>query len=341
MHARLIPHHLPRLTLGLTLAIGTSACGLGRGTTPQPLARSAYEQTYLPASHNWEFRAEYRQADRLFNAFDYGHAILYETLLDHPSDAARRLDGPELDFVVRRVLRHPPSVPLDDHAIAPTYTALVPEVAEMFEWAHMLHRQIYDVWASDWTSPAQKDAQIAALLRYYHSRPELAFSEHPKSMGLMEGQPYSLGFRRASPKFNGLLWSYHWLQMALYDALIVGHDNAQRHANVDATIARFWAMLDSAPARMPTVMPMSAAVAPGFSTRYPEAAIIFDNLHSLHDVVGDILISAQIPRSDKRRALLEAAAHFRDNTTAITSRAEWLEMSHAMGVERMGGVAMP
>ena len=39
-----------------------------------------YEQTYMRASHNWEFRNAYPQADRLFNAFDYGHAILYETL---------------------------------------------------------------------------------------------------------------------------------------------------------------------------------------------------------------------------------------------------------------------
>jgi hypothetical protein len=304
------------------------------------LARTAYEQTYLPAPYNWEFRAQYRQADRLFNAFDYGHAILYETLLTRSSDAARRLDGPELRFILTRVLKRPPSVPLEEHAIAPVYVTLVPEVSEMFEWAHMLHRQIYDVWASEWMSPTQKDAQVAALLRYYHSRPDLAFSAHPKSMNLMEGQSYSLGFRRASPKFNGLLWSYHWLQMALYDALMAGQDYGQRRTNVDATVARFWAMLDSAPARIPSVMPMSAAVAPEFSTRYPEAAIIFDNLHSLHDVVGDILISAEIPRSDKRRALLEAAARFRDDTTAITTRAEWLEMSHAMGVDRMGGVAM-
>jgi hypothetical protein len=41
-------------------------------------------------------------------------------------------------------------------------------------------------------------------------------------MALMEGQPYSLAFRRSSPKFSGLLWSYCWLQMAVDDALIAG-----------------------------------------------------------------------------------------------------------------------
>src|SRR3954463_6024889 len=77
------------------LPIAIDACALRGSAASPPLARSAYEQTYLPAPYNWEFRARYRQADRLFNAFDYGHAILYETLLTRPSDAPRRLDGPE------------------------------------------------------------------------------------------------------------------------------------------------------------------------------------------------------------------------------------------------------
>jgi hypothetical protein len=36
-------------------------------------------------------------------------------------------------------------------------------------------------------------------------------------------------------------------------------------------------------------MPQSPAISPRFSDRYPEAAIIFENLHSLHDVVPAIL----------------------------------------------------
>ena len=305
------------------------------------VARTAYEQTYFRASHNWEFRARYESADRLFNAFDYGHAILYETLLLHPADAAQRLEGRELSFIMGRVLRRPPAVPLDEHAIGPRYATLVPEVVAIFEWTHMLHRQIYDVWADEWIGPAQKDAEVHALLRYYGSRKDLALSAQPKSMELMEGQPYSLSFRGESPKFNGLIWSYHWLQMALYDALILEPDAVERHAQVDSTLARFWAMLASPPASMPAVMPMSAAVAPAFSTRYPEAAIIFDNLHSLHDVVADVLASPKVPRSQKRPVILAAAARYRDDTTAVTSREEWLQMSRAMGADRMGGVAVP
>jgi len=56
-----------------------------------------------------------------------------------------------------------------------------------------------------------------------------------------------------------------------------------------AAVARFRQMIEHPPTNMPRIMPMTAAVAPAFAARYPEAAIIFDNLHSMHDVVSDIL----------------------------------------------------
>jgi hypothetical protein len=158
-------------------------------------------------------------------------------------------------------------------------------------------------------------------------------------MALMEGQPYSLAFRRAAPKFNGLIWSYHWLQIALYEALLLADDAGDRLANVDTSLAHFWAMVNAAPGRLPTVMPMSPAVAPRFAMLYPEASIIFDNLHALHDVAADILASPIIPASRKRAAILEAAAAYRDSTTGVTSRDEWRQHSLHMGVEQMGGRA--
>ena len=38
------------------------------------------EQFYYPGSFNWQFLNRYPEAGRLFNAFDYGHADLYEKL---------------------------------------------------------------------------------------------------------------------------------------------------------------------------------------------------------------------------------------------------------------------
>ena len=297
-----------------------------------------FEQTYFPASHNWAFRSSYPRADRMFNAFDYGHAILYETLWRQPTAKASVLETDQFSFITTKLLAKPPRVMLDESAIGPSWAKLAPEAMMMFEWAHMLHRQVYDIWADDRIKPADKDARVAEVVKYYKSRPALALSSRPKDMDLMEGQPYSLAFRQRFPKFNGLIWSYHWLQMTLYEALMAGNTKQQRQQYVTDVVDQFRRMT-LAPATLPSVMPMSAAIAPAFTERCAEAAIIFDNLHSLHDVVSDILANPSIPRDAKRRTILDAARRYRDNSTLVTSVAEWKEMSTAMGIDKMGGLA--
>lgn len=156
----------------------------------------------------------------------------------------------------------------------------------------------------------------------------------------MEGQPYSLTFRRRYPKFNGLIWAYHWLQVGLYEPLITGKTPEARRAGVNAAVAHFRGMLVDPPRRMPTVMPMTAAVAPEFSRRYPEIAIIFDNLHAMHDVISDVLADSTIPRSRKRAEILQAVARYRDDTSSVTTVAESRDMAEEMGVAHMGGRAL-
>jgi hypothetical protein len=304
----------------------------------QAQTRLYYEQTYLPANHNWAFRSTFPAADRLFNAFDYGHAILYETLWRKPRTASRTLEEKEFDFITKKLLVNPPRVLLDESAIAPEFSKLAPEVLAMFEWAHMLHRQIYDVLADERIKAQDKDARVTEVLQYYRSRPALAFSSRPKDMELMEGQSYSLAFRQNFPKYNGLIWSYHWLQMTLYDALLAGETLADRRSNVALVTSRFWEMLRGGKASLPAMMPMSPAIATRFSARYPEAAIIFDNLHSLHDVVSDILSNPNVPREQKRQTILTAAARYRDGTSHVTSTEEWRSMAVEMGVGNMGGL---
>jgi hypothetical protein len=175
------------------------------------------------------------------------------------------------------------------------------------------------------------------LLAYYRTRPDLAFSSKPKSKTLMEGQPYSLAFRQGYPKFNGLIWGYHWLQVGLYDALLAGSTPVERTSNISAAVARFRQMLVDPLRALPFIMPMTPAVAPLFTARYPEAAAIFDNLHSMHDVISDILATDSVPRNRKRAEILAAAAAYRDDTTQVTTRDEWLGIAAAMGIENQGG----
>ncbi len=301
---------------------------------------TTFESFYLQAPHNWTFRSNYQNADRLFNAFDYGHAILYETLFTKPDAPASLLEETIYDRLTTKILVRPPKVPLEEVAIEPMYARLAPEAKAMFDWSHVLHRQIYDVLADERIADADRDAEVQRLIAYYKTRPDLAFSSKPKSMALMQEQPYSLAFRQKYPKFNGLIWGYHWFQVGLYEPLLAGKTVAERQAGVRATVARFWQMLREPPASLPYQMPMTAAISPQFARRYPEAAIIFDNLHSMHDVVSDILANPSVPRDAKRTEIMRAARLFRDDTSYVMPVAAWLVMSKEMGVENMGGAAV-
>ena len=319
-------------------AVCLAVASAGAGSS-QALAQwsTTHEQFYLQAPHNWTFRDRYQAADRMFNAFDYGHAILYETLWTKPNAPASALEVEKYDYLTKRVLVRPPHVPLEEGAIEIAYAKLAPEAKTMFEWAHILHRQIYDVLADERLDERQQDAEVARLVGYYKTRRDAAFSSKPKSMVLMQEQPYSLAFRQKYPKFNGLIWAYHWLQVGLYEPMLVNGTSDARQSGVRATVARFWQMLDDPPKKLPYQMPMTAAVAPTFAARYPEAAIIFDNLHSMHDVISDILANPSVPRNQKRAEILRAARLYRDDTSYVMPVEAWLTMSREMGIENMGG----
>jgi hypothetical protein len=316
--------------MGLAAVAGAPAAAHAQWVT-------TYHQFYFPDPANWAFRNNYPGADRLFNAFDYGHAILYERLYTKPDADPSLLEEREYDFITRKLLVSPPRLPLEESAIEVAYGRLVPEAKAMFDWAHVLHRQIYDVWADERIPLADKDARVARLVSYYKGRRDLAFSSVPKSMDLMEGQYYSRAFRDRYPKFNGLIWGYHWLQVGLYEPLVASRTPEARQTGVLAAVARFKQMLENAPEHMPRLMPMTAAIAPEFTRRYPEAAIIFDNLHAMHDVISDVLASPEVPRSRKRAEIMRAADRYRDDTSFAMTRTEWLEMSRMMGVANMGG----
>lgn len=333
----MIAFRLRRLAAAVALTLG------GMVTVPTRASAqwaTTFDQFYFPSRTNWAFRNNYLAADRLFNAFDYGHAILYERLYTQPGADPSTLEVTEYDFITRKLLVDPPRLPLEEGAIEVEYAKLVPEAKAMFDWAHVLHRQVYDVWADERVPLTEKDALVTKLLAYYKTRRDLAFSSVPKSMELMEGQYYSRAFRERYPKFNGLIWGYHWLQVGLYEPLVIGHNSDERQTGVLAAVARFRQMLENAPEHMPRLMPMTAAIAPTFSARYPEAAIIFDNLHAMHDVISDILASPKVPKDRKRREILIAAARFRDSTSYPMTRKEWTDMAQMMGAANMGGPAV-
>jgi len=336
----------------LEVTAGLSHSFARRGLMPRPQAptdslspKEAHaavraEEFYYPGSFNWQFLARYPQAARLFNAFDYGHATLYENLLTNPPSGVSQALERQYRYLTTDLLRRPPRFGVAEVAIEPEYARIAWQAKLMFDWAHVLHRQIYDVYADPSLSPTARDSVIELLTDYYLSRRAYAFPAVPKSMMLMDGQAFSQVFRRREPRFNGLIWAYHWLQVGLYEPFVASVVPAEQRAGVDATVAHFWAMLEPGKGQVPQLMPMTAAVAPNFSRRHPRAAVIFDNLHMMHDIISDILIADSLSRRDKGRMIEEQLDEFRDPTRNVMTMDEWWSMGDMMGgVEMMGGQA--
>ena len=326
------------------LFVATAACLVVAAgvalTAASPLAAQERrdEQFYYPGRFNWRFLALYPEAARLFNAFDYGHATVYEKLLTRGPGAGPAL-ATEYRYLTTDLLVRPPRFAIPEEAVMPSYAKVAWRAKQMFDWAHVLHRQIYDVYADDRIPPAEKDALIERLTDYYLSRTDYAFTPVPKSMALMEGQGFSRVFRRTEPAFNGLIWAYHWLQVGLYEPMIAARSAPEARHGVDAAVARFREMVRTE--RYPSTMPMTAAIAPEFSRRHPRAAVIFDNLHSMHDIIADVLASPAIPASRKRDEIYRQLAEFRSADRNVMSMAEWWEMAaHMGGVAAMGGPAV-
>lgn len=306
-----------------------------------PAQQQRDEQFYYPGRFNWQFLKRFPEAGRLFNAFDYGHAVLYEKLYTERRDPKAELEGHQFTYLTTDLLVRPPRFAVAEEAIEPAYAKIAWRAKMMFDWAHILHRQIYDVYADPRLSRAEQDTLIERLTDYYLSNRDYAFTAEPKSMALMDEQYFSQVFRREYPKFNGLIWAYHWLQVGLYEPLVLARSPAEQKAGVQATLARFWAMLQAPPSGFPKVMPMTSAIAPAFSRAHPRAAVIFDNLHMTHDIISDILAADTIPRAAKGRAIDRALDQMQHPTEDLISMEHWWMMAdHMGGIEAMGGAAV-
>ncbi len=326
-----------RTTVIQGLALATLLLGVNAAKASGQTQRD--EQFYYPGRFNWQFLGSYPGAARLFNAFDYGHAVLYERLYTEEGRAEAELEK-EYRYLTTDLLIRPPRFAIAEEAVMPGYAKIAWRAKMMFDWVHLLHRQIYDAYADDRLAPAERDALIERLTDYYLSNRKYAFTDQPKSMALMDEQYFSQTFRKAYPKFNGLIWSYHWLQVGLYEPFIEGRTKAETKAGVQATTARFWSMLEDPPNRFPTSMPMTSAIAPKFSAAHPRAAVIFDNLHMTHDIISDILTAAAIPAGEKARVIDQQLDKLQDSTRDVMSMEEWRMMAdHMGGIGAMGGPA--
>jgi len=337
--------HDQELTLGVTHVFGRGRPSRRAVPAGVPALDRRDEQFYTPGAFNWSFLRDERDAARLFNAFDYGHAALYERLLTRRGPALDSALAVEYRFLTSDLLVRPPRFQVAEEAVMPRYAEVAWRAKQVFEWAHLLHRQIYDVYVASRVEGRESrvtDSLIEVLTDRYLERRAYALAPVPKAMTLMDGRPYSGVFKAEEPAFNGLIWAYHWLQVGLYEpyARAAGGVPATRDprpVTLDPVLAHFRGMLASE--KYPDVMPMTSTIAPEFTRAHPRAAAIFDNLHALHDVISDILLNdAVVPPGRKRAVIYRAIAEYQDPTRDVESDEHWRMMGEMVGgVERMGG----
>lgn len=251
---------------------------------------------YYRALWNFSLREDLAELDSEFNGVDFGHSNLYENLLltggkDVPAieDRARK---ETLAFIATKPRLNP-----NEEAIAPTYMKLAWRAQNTFDEAHALHRATYDIMVSN---EPDKDRALRNVLAYYQ---DSAYAITAKRLDhhRLDQFAYSRTFRNRFPLFNATIWSYHYLQVAVYDPLQAAADLAAKKQAVRPILATYRRYLNEPPLYW-TFMPQTGELSPVFAARYPEIANIFDNLHMLHDNISDILASELVPTWEAKRA---------------------------------------
>jgi hypothetical protein len=280
----------------------------------------------LPSSNNF-FLKNHEKYARLLWAFDYGHSLIYErlwknTLAGDYDFSAIEGSTPDAEGTILAkvlgILANPPKQSPSEETLSPNFNNDFSQLMDIFKWTHKLHWVVYDIISAEKEVDAKKllKQQIEEAFQRY---PTLTVSTKCKSMmDFMEKfGKYSMSFRRNAKAANGLIWAYHYYQLAIYDGLMLPAGK-QREDAISKVYKTFQKMAED-PANNVTQMPMARKVSPNFYKTYPELAAIFDNLHELHDVVGDILTDDTFLTTpeEKKKEMKRAINAIQDNTSYL------------------------
>ncbi len=272
---------------------------------------------------------------RDLNAVSVGHSLAYEAMVTGKTAHLESATYDRIDWV----LKHPPRFEPTERMIGNTFARRFGVLAQIFDLTHLLHAQTVDVLANSKMSLSEKDREIERLYQVYRTTLPYAITPLPMNMEYLYSQPYSRRFRDRYPKVNGLFWGYHWLQGAMYDALYGKTQEEQR--KVYEIIGNQYRTVELY-RRDRFFMPMIAEVSPRFATRFPEIANVFDNLHMLHDIVNDILVSSELTKKQQDDQITRAIwlvmekAHENEKPGIASETGGWHDHRFIEGMPGMG-----
>ena len=217
------------------------------------------------------------------------------------------------------------------------YAVLGERAAEIISWTNDFRLDVLGILADPaLTSYADRRAAVATAVERYLSRPEAALPVEPKNMDVLYEHAHTLAFRTGYTDLDGLIWAGHWVKLAVTEPLtdLAGDP---RLAGLDTVQTRYYAKLTygEPPEFFPSELPLAPAIAAGFSFMSPEAAVIWDNLSMMEEVLADILVSPTTV--DVRASLDEAVEFFMDPTVGMSDRIQWGTMALRHGIFFQGG----
>jgi hypothetical protein len=215
------------------------------------------------------------------------------------------------------------------------YAALGPRAAAIIERGNAFYREVLGILAD--RSITNRNEQLAAAVERYRSQPEMALPTVPKNMDILYGHPYALDFRTGYTDLDGVIWAGHWLNLAVSEPLTDFQEEERRLAGIDTVMNRYFAKLSygEPPEFFPSELPLAPSIAPGLIFLSPEAAMIWDNLSMMQEVVADVLASPDV--DDVHAAVDEAVDWFMDPVNGITDQNTWEIMALRHGIFFQGG----
>ena len=222
-----------------------------------------------------------------------------------------------------------------DEAGEAGYAALGTRGAAVLRRGHDFQHEVLSILVD----PAVADREVALreAVGRYRSRPEIALPAVPKDMDVLYGHPHAQAFRTGYPELAGVVWAGQWLKLAATEPLTDLPEGRRRAEGLDTVITRYRGKLGSGepPQHLPSEIPLAPAIAPGLIWLAPEAAMIWDNLSMLQEVLADVLVSPAT--SDVEASVESTLDFFIDPELAVTTRDDWEIMALRHGIFFQGG----
>ncbi|MGE0161316.1 MAG: hypothetical protein AB7T31_18110 [Gemmatimonadales bacterium] len=293
-------------------------------------------------NHAAVLKREHPEVYDLMIRIERAHGIVFGALAPEGEAVRARGDslptyGFELDMVERLTALVNEKGQADDVAeeAAAGYAVLGPRAAQIIARGNAFYREILGILAD--RTVTNRNAELAAAVERYRSRPELALPAKPKNMDVLYDHSYALDFRGGYADLDGFLWAGHWLDLAVSEPLTDFAEPDRRLAGLDTVRARYFAKLTygEPPEFFPSEVPLAPAIAPGLIFLSPQAAMIWDNLNMMQEVLADVLASPQL--DDLHAAIDETVDWFMDPENGTTDQDFWEIMALRHGIFFQGG----